>query len=148
MNGDGNVDGVLSFLPGQRLSRCTCPGESHPGPMHADGTFVGRAAPEIDVLEAQVVGVPLTGIVSQSAQWAPFNAAYHIINASDSYTIDNPTSFYNTYVGGAFQQATSAITATDPQCYELTGGCYSVYGFEYRPGFDGGFVPLGSFHSA
>lgn len=34
--------------------RCTCPGESHPGPKHSDGTFVGRSAPEIDVLEAQV----------------------------------------------------------------------------------------------
>ena len=47
-------DGVLSVLPGQRLSRCTCSGESHPGPIHADGTYVGRAAPEIDVFESQV----------------------------------------------------------------------------------------------
>lgn len=44
----------LSYQPGQRLSRCTCKGESHPGPMHGDGTFVGRAAPEIDIFEAQV----------------------------------------------------------------------------------------------
>ena len=42
-------DGYLSFLPGQRLSRCTCPGEIHPGPIdHKTGEFVGRAAPEID----------------------------------------------------------------------------------------------------
>ncbi len=47
-------DFALSFLPGQRLSRCTCAGESHPGPVHSDGTFVGRSAPEIDILEAQV----------------------------------------------------------------------------------------------
>lgn len=52
--GDAGNGGVLSYLPGQRLSRCTCPGESHPGPKHSDGTFVGRAAPEIDVFEAQV----------------------------------------------------------------------------------------------
>lgn len=52
--GDQKHDGILSFLPGQRLSRCTCAGESHPGPKHPDGTFVGRAAPEIDVFEAQV----------------------------------------------------------------------------------------------
>jgi len=44
----------LSYLPGQRLSRCTCDGESHPGPKHNDGTFVGRGAPEIDVFEGQV----------------------------------------------------------------------------------------------
>jgi beta-glucan synthesis-associated protein KRE6 len=52
--GDPTENGVLSFLPGQRLSRCTCPGESHPGPVHSDGTYVGRAAPEIDIFEAQV----------------------------------------------------------------------------------------------
>jgi beta-glucan synthesis-associated protein KRE6 len=44
---------ALSYLPGQRLSRCTCPGQSHPGPMHTDGTYVGRGAPEIDMFEAQ-----------------------------------------------------------------------------------------------
>lgn len=52
--GDPTENGVLSFLPGQRLSRCTCPGESHPGPAHSDGTYVGRSAPEIDIFEAQV----------------------------------------------------------------------------------------------
>lgn len=53
-NGDESRGGVLSYLPGQKLSRCTCAGEDHPGPKHPDGTFVGRAAPEIDVFEAQV----------------------------------------------------------------------------------------------
>lgn len=56
VNGDKGRGGHLSFLPGQRLSRCTCPGEIHPGPVHPDGTFVGRSAPEIDVFEAQVGG--------------------------------------------------------------------------------------------
>ncbi|KAG6840352.1 hypothetical protein C0991_007279 [Blastosporella zonata] len=86
INGDTKAGGALSYLPGQRLSRCTCPGEAHPGPMHQDGTFVGRSAPEIDVFEAQVVpngyvssfsadrikitGNPPTGQISQSAQWA------------------------------------------------------------------------------
>ena len=53
-HGDSGKGGILSYLPGQRLSRCTCEGESHPGPKHTDGTFVGRSAPEIDVFEAQV----------------------------------------------------------------------------------------------
>jgi hypothetical protein len=64
------VNGALSYLPGQKLSRCTCPGEDHPGPKHSDGTYVGRSAPEIDVFEAQVSGEPPAGGVSQSAQWA------------------------------------------------------------------------------
>lgn len=54
VDGDHKRGGVLSYLPGQKLSRCTCDGESHPGPKHPDGTFVGRSAPEIDVFEAQV----------------------------------------------------------------------------------------------
>lgn len=54
VNGDTGKGGILSYLPGQRLSRCTCKGEIHPGPVHSDGTYVGRAAPEIDVFEAQV----------------------------------------------------------------------------------------------
>jgi hypothetical protein len=49
-----NNGGVLSYLPGQRLSRCTCSGEDHPGPKLSDGTLRGRSAPEIDVIEAQV----------------------------------------------------------------------------------------------
>lgn len=138
--GDPSQNGVLSFLPGQRLSRCTCAGESHPGPVHSDGTYVGRSAPEIDVFEAQISGEPLTGQVSQSAQWGPFNAGYEWFN-----TTSNPTNLIipnsdittlNPYIGGAFQQATSGVTETDQDCYELTQGCFSIYGFEYKPGFD------------
>lgn len=39
--------------------------------MRANGSYVGRSAPEIDVIEATVDnGV---GKVSLSSQWAPFN---------------------------------------------------------------------------
>lgn len=63
---DERTDFSLSYLPGQRLSACTCPGESHPGPIKSDGTYVGRAAPEIDVFEAQVSEEERIGHVSQS----------------------------------------------------------------------------------
>jgi len=53
-NGDHLYNGALSYLPGQKLSRCSCKGSDHPGPKHSDGSYVGRSAPEIDVLEAQV----------------------------------------------------------------------------------------------
>jgi hypothetical protein len=33
-----------------------------------------------------------------------------------------------------FQQAVSALTQTDQDAYELNGGSFSVYGFEYQPG--------------
>ncbi|KIJ20369.1 glycoside hydrolase family 16 protein [Paxillus involutus ATCC 200175] len=139
--GDPSNGGVLSYLPGQRLSRCTCPGESHPGPKHSDGTFVGRAAPEIDMFEAQITGTPLMGQVSQSAQWAPFNAGYIWQNTSANEVIPNPSiSTQNTYTGGVLQQATSVVTETDQNCYEGETGCFSIYGFEYVPGFDNAYV--------
>ncbi|KAJ7170547.1 beta-glucan synthesis-associated [Mycena crocata] len=140
INGDKGKGGALSWLPGQKLSRCTCPGESHPGPKHSDGTFVGRAAPEIDVFEAQI-NSKLVAEVSQSAQWAPFNAAYEWFNSSENLQITDPTiSQLNTFTGSVTQQATSVVTATDPACYEQNGGCFSVYGFEYKPGFDGAYI--------
>ncbi|KAJ4490971.1 glycoside hydrolase family 16 protein [Lentinula aciculospora] len=125
----------ISQLPGQRLSRCTCPGEEHPGPKHEDGTFVGRSAPEIDLFEAQVDGT--TGCVSQSAQWAPFNNAYQFQNNSNGMTIDDPSiTTQNTYIGGPLQQASSYVTETNQICYQENEDCFSTYGIEYKPGYE------------
>jgi beta-glucan synthesis-associated protein KRE6 len=112
-------------------------GESHPGPKHDDGTYVGRSAPEIDVFEATVGGGK--GIVSQSGQWAPFNEHYDWFNTSDNLIIYNSSmTLPNGYRGGVFQQAISSISQTNQNCYEKADSpCYSVYGFEYKPGFDG-----------
>ncbi|PPQ67320.1 hypothetical protein CVT25_005904 [Psilocybe cyanescens] len=141
INGDAGKGDALSYLPGQRLSRCTCSGESHPGPKHSDGTFVGRSAPEIDVFEAQVTEETLIGQVSQSAQWAPFNAGYLWNNTPANMVITDPNiTQINTFVGSGTQQATSLTSITNPNCYEQSGACYSLYGFEYRPGFDNGYI--------
>lgn len=55
-SGEEAYNYTLSYLPGQRLSACTCPDdETHPGPRNSTtGGFVGRSAPEIDMIEAQV----------------------------------------------------------------------------------------------
>ncbi|KAF5353241.1 hypothetical protein D9756_007896 [Leucocoprinus leucothites] len=137
--GDPEWDGVLSFLPGQRLSACTCPGESHPGPVRSDGSYVGRAAPEIDVFEATLDnGI---GKVSQSSQWAPYNAGYKWLNNSDNLIIYDPQDTeLNAYHGGVYQQTTSGLSVTNQDCYELNQGCYSMYGFEYKPGFDKSYI--------
>ncbi|KAH7906855.1 glycoside hydrolase family 16 protein [Hygrophoropsis aurantiaca] len=139
VNGDPSHDNVLSYLQGQRLSACTCPGESHPGPVRSNGNYVGRAAPEIDIFEATVDGT--TGKVSQSAQWAPFNAGYQWLNTTDNFKIYDPaTTELNSYHGGAYQQTTSGLAVTDQACYQLDQACYSIYGFEYVPGFDNAYI--------
>ncbi|KAJ8487014.1 hypothetical protein ONZ45_g14470 [Pleurotus djamor] len=137
--GDPTADGELSYLPGQRLSACTCPGEPHPGPVKANGEYVGRGAPEIDIFEATIHdGV---GSVSMSSQWAPFNAGYVWQNTSDNIQIhDGDRTILNTYAGGAFQQCTSGLSVTNQDCYELNTGCYASYGFEYKPGFDDAYI--------
>lgn len=50
----------MSYLPGQRLASCTCPGEDHPSPGR------GRGAPEIDALEGTAYNN--LGTVTQSVQ--------------------------------------------------------------------------------
>ncbi|KAJ6456683.1 beta-glucan synthesis-associated protein [Mycena sanguinolenta] len=151
-SGAGDADtppfGVLSYLPGQRLSRCTCPGESHPGPIHeSDGSYVGRSAPEIDIFEAQIGGAgtddsPFVGQVSQSGQWAPFDPAYAWANTSENMVLVDPTlSVKNLgFNGDTFQEATSVVTTTNQSCYQLTERCYAINGFEYLPGFDNSYI--------
>lgn len=65
----------------------------------------------------------------------PFNAGYEWFNTSDNLIIPNPAiTVQNSYTGGVYQQASSGVTQTNQQCYELTGQCFSVYAFEYQPG--------------
>lgn len=133
--GDPSHDSALSYLSGQRLSSCTCPGDkSHPGPIRPDGTYIGRSAPEIDIFEAAVDEDTLIGHVSQSGQWAPFNPNYDFVNTSDYATIwNNSITKLNKWKGSIWQQATSAVTDTNQDCYTANKGCFSVYGFEYMP---------------
>ncbi|KAI0778299.1 glycoside hydrolase family 16 protein [Trametes elegans] len=166
VDGDAGYDGVLSFLPGQRLSRCTCPGEAHPGPVHQNGDYVGRSAPEIDMFEAQVGGSAEgdgVGAVSQSGQWAvseipllrpsvpqltaplpvqPFNYAYEWKYNGTGYLIieDETVSKMNSYAGGVYQQASSVVTKCNQRAYEHSGGEFSVYGFQYKPGFGDAYM--------
>ncbi|KAG8861387.1 hypothetical protein FRB91_008253 [Serendipita sp. 411] len=145
--GDQYADYYMSFLPGQRLSSCTCPGEPHPGPVHRDGSFVPRGAPEIDMFEAQVDKPLKAGAVSQSVQIAPFNGYYQWDNKTyATYYMDEEAQRLNNYGGGAYQQAGSVVSRTNQACYQLPGPgvtpCYSTYGFQYKPGFaeDGGHI--------
>jgi len=117
--------GPLSFLPGQRLSACTCPGSDHPGPS----VSTGRGVPEVDILEAQVDVSSFQGQVSQSFQTAPYNYQYDFDNSSQATTIYNPTvTSFNSYKGGVFQQALSAVTYIDSQSYN--DQAYTPYGYE------------------
>lgn len=111
----GSEGTPLSSLPGQRYSACTCPGEDHPGPNNG----VGRAAPEIDLIEAQVRLSVSTGEVSQSNQIAPYDDYYQYNNASIYCDIEDASiSRFNSYKGGPYQEAVSVLTDVPSRIYK------------------------------
>ncbi|KAL5411093.1 hypothetical protein PMIN04_010379 [Paraphaeosphaeria minitans] len=116
----------LSWLPGQRLPSCTCPGEDHPSP----GT--GRGAPEIDIAEMSVsYAEGKLPVATQSYQVAPFDIWYYP-NYEFTAFPDQRLSYTNTYTGGPFQQAVSATTNLNLDWYD--GKAYQRFSFEYVPG--------------
>ncbi|KAI0674191.1 beta-glucan synthesis-associated [Trametes maxima] len=121
----------LSWLPGQRLSACTCPGEDHPGPSNK----VGRGVPEIDILEAEKNKTDggVGQVVSQSAQFAPFTHDYSYVNdTADAWTIyDSSVTRPNGYRGSAIQQAVSALTTLPDDMFQGSGANFKTLGFEY-----------------
>ena len=118
------TDGT-SYLPGQKLSACSCDGEDHPTP----GT--GRGAPEIDVFEASADPNLKLGLITQSYQVAPFDIFWQ--PNYDHFAIPNYNlTQMNGYTGGPFQQALSAQTELNNKWYD--GEQYQKYGFEYTPG--------------
>ncbi|KAI0632505.1 glycoside hydrolase family 16 protein [Trametes polyzona] len=125
-NTGGPGGSPISFLPGQRLSACTCPGSDHPGPS----VNVGRGVPEIDIFETQVDVSRFQGEVSQSFQTAPYNYQYEFVNTSDVTPIyDASKTKFNSYKGAQYQQAISAVTYIDSANYNDQG--YATYGYEW-----------------
>lgn len=131
----------LSWLSGQRLSQCTCPGEEHPGPVR-NNKFVGRGVPEIDILEAQKNKLGDGAKVSQSLQMAPFNADYQA-NWAALQINDSTITARNSYNGSGVQQAISCLTTLPQRIFAGTGGEFATFGFEYwsnEDNRDEGFV--------
>ncbi|KIS70932.1 putative glucan synthase subunit protein [Mycosarcoma maydis] len=128
----------LSYLPGQRLSRCTCNSSNdHPGPRHADGTWVGRSAPEIDIIEAAASHTRGSrGHASMSAQIAPFNTGYNLTDGPGTTEFFSDDAALNSYTGSPLQQAASGLVYTKRGAYQETLGQFSSYGYEYNPGSD------------
>ncbi|KAI0832136.1 beta-glucan synthesis-associated [Trametes gibbosa] len=121
---DAGQDGVLSFLPGRRLSRCTCPSESHPGPVHENG----ESAVPVLLARLELYHNPDSGdlpTMLTSGTTPSTTCSSKILGQ------------LNSYMGGVYQQATSVVTQTNQRAYdsEYSGAGYSVYGFQYKPGF-------------
>lgn len=101
-----------AFLPGQKLSACTCPDEDHPGPKLEDGSWKGRSAPEMDIMVARNQSRGMA--VSQSCQMAPYNYLYNItgLDAELKHEINN-TDAYRTF--GKQTELDGNVTQHQPQ---------------------------------
>lgn len=118
-------EGTLSYLPGQRLSSCTCAGEDHPGPSPS----VGRGVPEVDALEAGLRVDTQTGMASQTMQLAPFDANY-LWNNSTAIYHDPSITEWNSYTGGVYQECASGLATIPDSNYAQTSNVFTTYGFE------------------
>jgi hypothetical protein len=61
----------------------------------------------------------LTISVCPPGQWAPFNPYYYFstnVSGTDYQIMDDSMTKINTYLGGVYQQATSGVSYTDPNC--------------------------------
>jgi len=116
----------LSWLSGQRLSACSCPGSDHPGLTVSRG----RGAPEIDVFEAEKDKDVVDGhVVSQSAQFAPYSHDYVYYNDSGQWTNFDPTrTRANSYRGSAVQQSVSGLTRLPSDMFQGSGAKYKKFG--------------------
>ncbi|KAH7097755.1 concanavalin A-like lectin/glucanase [Auriculariales sp. MPI-PUGE-AT-0066] len=129
----------LSYLPGQRLSACTCKGQDHPGPwIDGENRYRGRSTPELDIIEAQKCkrrGADSHQCASQSAQFAPFNKDYQFNEAGVEINAPDKVE-RNPYHGSALQQSVSCITNVSDTSMRDGGfpgehGDYGLFGFEY-----------------
>jgi len=120
---------LVTWLPGQRASSCSCPGSDHPGPA----TSLGRGAPEADVFEAEKDKSLATGqVASQRAQIAPFTHDYTYGNGPGFWTNWNETSTRaaNTYRGSAAHQAITFLTKTPSDMFQGNADNFRTLGFE------------------
>jgi len=127
---DDKTDFKLSFLPGQRVSSCTCSSASipndHPGPFPGRG----RGAPEIDVIEAQIDTENREGQASQSFQVAPFDAGYQFVNTTPATSIVDPLiTKFNNFKGSVTQEAISGVSQIGTEAYG--GNAFQKYGYEW-----------------
>lgn len=126
-------DGI-SYMKGQKLNACTCPGADHPNPG------VGRGAPEIDALEGTVSADLKTGVVSQSLQLAPYDIWYMPdMNFIEIY--NQTVTVTNTWFGGPLQQAVSMASTLNTAWYEYgPNPSFQSYGFEYLNDDQSGYI--------
>ncbi|KAG7663508.1 uncharacterized protein J8A68_002967 [[Candida] subhashii] len=91
----------MSYLPGQRLSKCVCQGEDHPS------VGVGRGAPEIDIIEGLYKDGKMLGV--QTLQLAPFDEWWRP-DYDYVYIKDKNLTYVREDIGTFYQESVSLAT--------------------------------------
>ncbi|KAK6458764.1 beta-glucan synthesis-associated [Scheffersomyces xylosifermentans] len=129
-------DGI-SFLPGQRLSKCTCYGQDHPS------IGLGRGAPEIDIIEGTHALYDEWALGAQTLQVAPFDPWWR--PDYDFLTIENTNiTAMKADTGTPQQEAIASTTVLNPNWFGSVRNnsdhnqrfknntLFQSYGFEFR----------------
>ncbi|KAI9596758.1 beta-glucan synthesis-associated [Syncephalis fuscata] len=133
----GSTDGLWPYSYDTCDIGCLCSDQDTPSPS------VGRGAAELDLLEGAAgdngvngdEGNNGGGTISQSHQFAPFDAPNYIVQENYVAIYNTSTTYKNSYKGGHLQQAISIKTKIAPQYYE--GKDYLTYAMKYEPGPSG-----------
>ncbi|KAI5962063.1 hypothetical protein KGF57_001508 [Candida theae] len=111
----------MSYLPGQRLSMCTCVGEDHPS------LGIGRGAPEIDIIEGlyeygRVVGVQTVQVAPFDEWWRPDYDYVDISNKNATYVREDVGTVYQESISLATQLRTDDFVTFSMEYKSLSQG--------------------------
>lgn len=67
--------------------------------------------------------------LSRTHTWEVLSVCYFCLSSCLQYLTQQPS-----------EQATSVVTEIDQNCYTNETGCFSIHGFEYKPGFDDAYI--------
>lgn len=124
----------MSYLPGQRLSMCTCVGEDHPS------IGLGRGAPEIDIIEGlyehgRVVGVQTVQVAPFDEWWRPDYDYVDINNKNDTYVREDVGTVYQESISLATRLKMDEFVNFTMEYKSLSQGSYVKFEVNNKPMF-------------
>lgn len=106
-----------------------------------EGHTVSCAGITVGTVRCKHLSTVVDGYLFIFSSFKPFDESYIWKNTTENEIIYNPQiSQRNSFSGGVEQQAASVETNINPECYEYNNACFSIYGFEYTPGFDNAYI--------
>ena len=83
-------------------------------------------------------------VMTSSVQFCPFDYPEYKWDfkspGTSSFNATNGKAGLSNWFGNSYQEAASAVVQIDPDAFEQTSGNFDMYGFEYSPSRDEGYI--------